>query len=203
MFKALISTSLLVFTSAALADQPNPNEVWVNAITSGGTGCPAGTMETYLSEDRQAFTLIFDAYVAEAGLGIPASSSRKFCNINLDLHIPHGWQYTVFKVDYYGFADIPAGGYGQQKSRYCFAGAASSQGVTLQTTIRGPYTNNYEAHDQLGITSLVWSPCGVSRALNIKSEAFVRTSGGRSALMTVDTIEGEFRQVYAVQWRRC
>ena len=188
-------------SSAAFADVPPSGAVYVNGISAGGSGCAQNTFSTYLSEDQQAFTLMFDAYTAVQSRGSNPMAARSFCNINLDLHIPHGWQFTIFKVDYRGYASIDAGLRGVVQSSYRFSGGPSTRNLTQ--TLVGPVSTDYLKSDTVGITSEVWSPCGISRALNIKSE--VRLEGNRNAsgLLTVDTIDGEFKQIYALKWRRC
>ena len=187
--------------TAMLAQAPNPNEVYIRNIVHAGTGCPAGTVAGNVAPYAQAFTLIFDQFLAEAGPGIPASRGRSFCQINLDLHIPQGWSYTLFRVDYRGFASLDSGTQGTQTASYYFQG--NSQTVNLRSVLRGYYNRDYTITDQLGIESLVWSPCGVDRSLNIKAGVAVQARGGNSALMTIDSVDGSFRQIYAFRWRRC
>lgn len=41
--------------ATATAVLPNPSQVYINAISYGGTGCPQGSVGTFLSADRQTF----------------------------------------------------------------------------------------------------------------------------------------------------
>lgn len=182
---------------------PDPDSIKIRGLTHGGSGCPGRSVASYLSDDAQAFTLIFDAFTVTAGPGINREENRKFCNVNLDLLVPAGWQYSIFKVDYYGFADLDRGAYGNLSSTYRFSGAVGRNSVTLHTNLYGDIVDNYEVHDDIGIETLVWSPCGVNRALNIKTEARVAASGRSNALLTVDSVDGEFVQIYAMKWQRC
>jgi hypothetical protein len=187
---------------AAYADGPNPDEVYVNNIVHGGTGCPNGTVASDISEDAKAFTLLFDNFVAEAGPGLPRSASRKFCQLTVNLHVPQGWSYTLFDVTYSGFASLDAGTTGTEKSTYYFEGSPS-ESVTLETTNSGPYNSDFQISDSLGLSELVWSPCGVNRALNVKSSIQVTAAPGQSALITIDSIDGELIHRYGISWRRC
>ncbi len=207
--KQWVYTSMIALamtsTTAWGYDGPNPSEVYVNGINTGGTGCRAGTVSTYLSEDAKAFTLMFDEFVAQSGPGIAPTESRKFCNVNLDLHIPHGWQFTVFKVDYIGYASLGRGDRAMLNSTYRISGATGrTSQVTFKSQLVGAMEDSYQISDDIGIVSDVWSPCGVSRAMNIKTETRLLPRTARSpALLTVDTIDGEFKTVYKLQWRRC
>lgn len=197
---AIFATSLSV---SAFAQAPNPDEVYVNNIIHAGTGCPIGTVATDISEDAKAFTILFDEYLVEAGPDVPRSEGRKFCQLTINLHVPQGWSYTIFDVDYAGYADLDRGTQGVQKSTYYFQGNGPRSGVTLRTKLRGPFNDDYEINDRLGISALVWSPCGVNRALNIKTSLMARARRGKSALMTLDSIDGEMIHRYGIQWRRC
>ncbi|MEZ4741625.1 MAG: DUF4360 domain-containing protein [Bdellovibrionota bacterium] len=202
-----VATSVLAGALSASAyafvDGPNPNEVYVNNIVHAGTGCPIGSVATDISEDAKAFTILFDEYVAEAGPGIERSAGRKFCQLTVNLHVPQGWSYTIFDVNYAGFADLDRGTYGIQKSTYYFQGNRASNGVTLSTRLRGPYSDDYEIRDSLGLDALIWSPCGVNRALNIKTSVMTQASRNQSALMTIDSIDGELIHRYGIKWKRC
>lgn len=42
---------------AAATIYPEPSEVYLNAIAYGGTGCPQGSIGSFISDDRQTFVL--------------------------------------------------------------------------------------------------------------------------------------------------
>jgi hypothetical protein len=188
--------------SVALAEVPNPNQVHINGIQHGGPGCKQGTVAAYLSEDAQAFTLMFDEYAASQSVGSSPAEARKFCNISVDLHIPQGFQYTIAKIDYRGYVSLDRGVKAQVSSQYRFSGNNASTPNLVQNFV-GPMDADYLKTDVLGITSVVWSPCGVSRALNIKSAVTLLGDRRKTGLITLDTIDGEFSVKYALQWRRC
>jgi hypothetical protein len=195
--------ALVGFSSVlALADGPDPREVYINNIVHAGSGCPANSVAGDISEDGKAFTLLFDTYAAEAGPGIARSENRKFCQLTVNLHVPQGWSYTLIDVSYKGFASLDRGTQGIQTSSYYFQGATGRQ-ATLSSTLRGSFSNDYQINDRLALDALVWSPCGVNRALNIKSAVQVRATGTQQALMTIDSIDGELSHIYGISWKRC
>lgn len=199
--KVLASVLFLGLPAITYGQGPNPDEVYINQITYGGTGCPAGSVAGNIAEDARAFTLLFDQYTAEAGPGILLVAGRKACQVTLDLHIPGGWQYTLFTVDTRGFLNLESGTSATQQNRYYFQGGLN--GPALVSNFYGPRVGDYMARDNVGITSLVWSPCGVNRALNVNTSVRVAAPWGRRALATVDSLDGEFKLRYWVQWRRC
>ena len=59
-FAALIGSTLASPVAAvvslaptATAITPNPSQVYINSISYGGTGCPQGSVGSFLSADRQ------------------------------------------------------------------------------------------------------------------------------------------------------
>jgi hypothetical protein len=71
MVKLLASLGLLAFVGSAVATPiaaaagtlaatatavlPNPTQVFINSISYGGTGCPQGTVGSFISADRQTY----------------------------------------------------------------------------------------------------------------------------------------------------
>ena len=195
----LTVVSLSSMTKAEIG--PDPRDVRINGISFAGSGCPAGSVSQNLSEDAKAFTLLFDSYVAEAGPGMPLSLSRKNCQIAVDLRFRQGWSYTIFTVDYRGYARLDPGTSGQQLSSYYFQGQTKTG--NLRSLFYGPTEKDYQIRDTLALDAMVWSPCGANRALNMNTQVRVAASGSKRALLTIDSIDGELKHIYGIKWRRC
>jgi len=105
-----------------LAAGPSGHEVQITGIAFAGSGCPAGSVSGQLSSDLTTLTLLYASFVAKSGKGIPSSSYRKNCQLNVKLKYPSGWQFSVFKADYRGYAQIPSGDTGTCKATYYFSG---------------------------------------------------------------------------------
>ena len=196
----LATAAIAIGLGTTALSQTAPDWVRFRSISYAGTGCPAGTVAKNIAPDRLAFTLLFDSYVAEAGPAIPFSQTRKNCQINLDLEFPAGWTYTVFAVDYRGFANLQAGVRGTQKSSYYFQGGT---GPSAQSTLYGPTQRDYFYRDVFAAQA--WSICRVFRSLNINSQVRVDNSfaPANSGVMTVDSIDGQVVHTYGITWRRC
>jgi hypothetical protein len=190
------------FASTA-AHAAAPDYVRVRSISYAGSGCRAGTVAENVSPDLQAFTLLFDSYIASAGPGISPLEKRKNCTLNIDLDFPQGWSFTIFTVDYRGYVSLERGVNGLQTSKYYFQGQPATG--TLSTPIAGPVDRDYQIRDTLGLSAEVWSPCGAQRALNINTDVRVDNTRNRRAtgLMTVDSIDGQLKLIYGIKWRRC
>jgi len=206
MLNRLLVTAFFAGTaSLSLAQSyPDPNQVFIRNITANGSGCPIGSVGSDISPDAKAFTLTFSDYQAEMGPGIPLSESRKNCQVSVAMNIPQGWSYTLLKVDYRGFATLDPGVIGQQRSTYYFQGASGrTNSGSLFTNMYGPYSKDFIVSDDIEIQDLVWSPCGVTRSLNINTEVRLQGPRGSRGYITQDSIDGELTQTYLISWRRC
>ncbi|KAF2262245.1 hypothetical protein CC78DRAFT_468268 [Lojkania enalia] len=183
-------------------DKPSGHEVEITAVTYGGTGCPDKTVQGLLSDDKTTITLSFDAYTVQSGPNIVATERRKFCQLQLKLKYPSGFQYSIFGADFRGYASLDAGVQGTAQSTYYFSGQ-QNQSVRA-TTFKGPYEGNYLKHDEVDAGSTVWSACGEQGMLNIKSEVRIVPFTSTSInLLTVDTVDAKFTQKYYMQWQKC
>jgi hypothetical protein len=204
MRRIAVGAWLLSSLSAMAEESPNPSQVYIRNITANGSGCPIGSVGSDISPDAKAFTLTFSEYAAEIGPGIPLSESRKNCQLGVAMNIPSGWSYTLLKVDYRGFAALDAGVVGQQRSTYYFQGASGrTNSGALFTNIYGPTSRDFTISDDVEIQDFVWSPCGVTRSLNINTEVRVSGRSGTRGYITQDSIDGELSHTYRIAWRRC
>ncbi len=204
MKRLAVGAWLLSSLSAMAQDGPDPRQVYIRNVMANGSGCPIGSVGSDISPDAKAFTLTFSEYAAEVGPGIPLSESRKNCQVTVAMNIPGGWSYTVLKVDYRGFAALDAGVVGQQRSTYYFQGASGrTNSGSLFTNIYGPTSRDFTISDNVEINDYVWSPCGVTRSLNINTEVRVQGRPGSRGYITQDSIDGELTQTYGIVWRRC
>jgi hypothetical protein len=103
-------------------DGPSGHEVEIKGVAFAGSGCPAGSVAGQLSSDLTTLTLLYDKFVAQAGPGITPTHHRRNCQLNVKLKYPQGWQFSIFKADYRGYANIPHGDKGTCKATYYFSG---------------------------------------------------------------------------------
>ena len=121
--------TLFILTLSALAastpipqDKPSGHEIEISGVTYGGTGCPDNTVQGLLTDDKSTITLSFDAYTVQSGPNIPATDRRRFCQLQLKLKYPSGFQYSIFGADYRGYASLEKGVTGTTQSTYYFSG---------------------------------------------------------------------------------
>lgn len=91
------SPTLFLCASLAVA-APAPQEeapghtMEFGSFSYGGSGCKDNTISHTLSEDGSLLHLNYDEMVAFSGPGFTIQDQRKFCNLNIELFVPHGWQ---------------------------------------------------------------------------------------------------------------
>ncbi len=182
---------------------PPPSQVYIASFTYGGTGCPQGSLGYSFNNDRTAFTLLFDQFVASSGPGTAFTQSRKNCQINMNVRLPQGYSYAISTIDYRGYVELDPRVNAVQTVTSYFQGDIRQS--TSSKSFYGPMAEDYVTRDALAIESIVWSPCGATANLNINAAVRVDNSRDRNArgLMTTDSVDGTFSQVFSLQWKRC
>jgi hypothetical protein len=181
---------------------PDPRQVYIQSVTYGGTGCPQGSVGNSIASDRSSLTLIFDRFVASVGPGVPITEARKNCQINLNLHIPQGWAFSIATFDYRGYVQLAAGQRATQKAIYYFQGETTQ--ASAEANFAGPVARDYLVRDTIPLNTVVWSDCGVVRPVNINAQVRIdNTNPQASGQITTDSIDGKVRHILGLQWRRC
>jgi hypothetical protein len=171
---------------------PDPSQVHIRSINEAGTGCPAGSVASNLAPDVTDVQFEFDSFVAQVGASL--LDQRKSCQITIDLAVPAGFTYAVDRVIAHGSVVLDG-----QDARAKLGTMVYFQGQQAEqiesSTFTGPASRDYETAFQEAVSSLVFSPCGAERALNLKLQLAVT---GKQALATLDEIEP-----IHLTWQRC
>jgi hypothetical protein len=184
-----------------------PGHVVPGKLSYGGNGCPAGTMRVAFAPDNLSFTMLFDSFIADTSDG--ARRDAMSCDALLPITIPEGQQMEITRVDYRGFANVPAKGKGVLRSVFNFAGrGANRDRISLRFRFDGPVSENYEiSSGDMGngraLPQTEVSPCGGEAHLRLHNEVKVTAPRGQQAQLTVDSIDGSSNAVYYVSWSAC
>ncbi|MFG2873807.1 DUF4360 domain-containing protein [Streptomyces sp. NPDC048337] len=199
----LLATALPTQHSPSAITDPPPDRIVIDVATVNGSGCPKDTAAVAVSQDNTAFTVTYSQYVAQVG-GAPPTAARRNCQLNLIVHVPHGFTYAIASADYRGYASLAPGASSTTKASYYFQG--SPQTAAREHTFNGPYDDNWQATDETDWAQWVWAPCGVQRNFNINTELRVRkgtSAPASSSYMTMDSTDGDISTVYHLAWREC
>ncbi|MCH0542962.1 DUF4360 domain-containing protein [Streptomyces sp. MUM 203J] len=207
---ALLAAALLSPTADAAPSDASgivapPDKIVIEVATVNGSGCPAGTAAVAVAPDNTAFTVTYSEYLAQVGLGSKPTDFRKNCQLNLIVHVPHGFTYAVASADYRGFAHLEKGASAIQKASYYFQGSPDTAAATHR--FYGALDDNWRVTDETEWGQLVWAPCGVKRNFNINTE--LRVSAGTSdprktnSFITMDSTDGDIKTIYNLAWKEC
>lgn len=194
----------MMFCLMASAESPDPTQVQIKRVTYAGPGCPSGSVSHLLAPDAKAFTLLFDSMIAEVGPNTPGGLAKNSCRVIVDLRFPQGWSYSIFSVDYRGFAALDPGVIATQKSSYWWQSQIGKL-ASFSSRFTGPFNDDYFRRDTLTFSDLTWSSCEKLRPLNIDTEVNVNNvqSPQSSGMITIDSMNGSVTHVYGIQWMRC
>ena len=181
-----------------------PSSFRILDIRTQGTGCNLGTVALNISSDRQAFTLSFSEFFAEITAGSGLTEAMSQCRVLFNTEQDAGWEYGVLGVNVRGAAFLDAGVRGRQVINF---GALNRDGRSV-LDLQGPVEQDYIHSDQASLQNVRWTGC--RRNDNRQKDFAVNTrlvlnssSPDAQGLMTVDSIDGEIKQIYDLVWRRC
>ncbi|TDD29270.1 DUF4360 domain-containing protein [Actinomadura sp. KC06] len=196
------SISPAAAASSRLLDR-GPDGVTIDIATVNGSGCPAGTTAVAISDDKEAFTVTYSDYMAQAGGSSKPTDGRKNCVISMKVHVPQGFTYAIAQTDYRGYAYLEKGASAVQKASYWFQGN-SPTGV-IQHNIPGAYDNNWQYTDRIPVDALVWKKCGEQRNFNINTEirATAGTDKTKTSFIAMDSTDGSIKTKYHFSWKTC
>jgi hypothetical protein len=181
---------------------PPEGAVTIDLVTVNGSGCPPGTAAVDVTAGNDAFVVIYDAYRAQVGVGALPTDFRENCQLNFVVRVPDGYSYAINGVEHRGHARLAAGASGLQRSNYYYAGQPTS--AFREHRFAGPFDDDWQTVDEFDPASLIFSPCGAVRNLNINTE--LRVNAGTSDRTTTNssmTMDSTTSSIYRFVWRTC
>ncbi|KAK6511085.1 hypothetical protein TWF481_000007 [Arthrobotrys musiformis] len=200
---SLLAVAALVmpsFAAPAVGIASVPSDVSIDKIIYGGTGCPRDSAYVNLGSDKQSFTAYFGRFTATIDTAAGSiKDARKFCQLNIAINVPAGWQFTVVQTSFTGYASLGPNIVATLKSSNYFAGSNDEQSYSIP--IYGPTTRDFSVRSTSIVGDGEWSPCGTQSLLNIKSE--LQLSGEGYGTIRETKATGNLSRIYALQWRTC
>ncbi|RFS81968.1 DUF4360 domain-containing protein [Actinomadura spongiicola] len=181
-----------------------PDGVGIEIASVNGSGCPIGTAAVALSESNDSFTVTYGDYLARVGGKSKVTDERKNCQINLRVHVPHGYQYAISSVDYRGYASLQEGARAFPRASYYFQGRM--EGRAWEVSLEGPFERSWHIRDLVNNTELMWSPCGEQRNFNINTQLLLdlgTSDKSEVSFISMDSTDGNLKTTYHYDWKRC
>ncbi|MFI7599949.1 DUF4360 domain-containing protein [Actinoplanes sp. NPDC049681] len=191
-----------VLAAVLLATGPATGTVTVETVKVNGSGCRPDTVAVALSQDKQAFTVLYSTYLAQAGAATKNKDERRTCSITVRLTVPPGVSYAIPSVDYRGFAHLEPGGSATLSGRYHFQGSGAPSS-TVHSFGSG-FDDDWLVTDVVG-TSPVYSPCGKDSKVDIDTElrALADRDDAPTSYITMDSTDGTVAATYHLAFRSC
>ncbi|MFI1988450.1 DUF4360 domain-containing protein [Actinoplanes sp. NPDC020271] len=177
----------------------------IGVVNANGSGCPDKTTRIAVSPDNTAFTITYSDYLAQVGPDASPLDFRKNCQLALDVKVPTGFTFAIASADYRGYASLARGARATESANYYFQGHATN--TRFEHNFTGPFSDDWQRRDEVGIASLSYLPCGERRYLNINTDLRVNrgTSDSRkdTSFISMDSTDAAINTVYHVAWRHC
>ena len=194
--------NVIVFASLSVSSLTFAQGLQLGYPSTGGNGCPQGTVSASLSPDSSELSILFDEFITEAGPAVGKRIDRKSCNISIPVSVPQGYSVSVIGVDYRGFVALP-----NRQTRATFSAEyffANSRGPRFVKSFYGEQFGDYFLENDLLVTAHVWSACGAQTNLRVNaSMALTNSSRFDDAMATVDSADISSGIIYQLQWKRC
>jgi hypothetical protein len=198
MLGALLSAHVVFAAAQASADEPG----YIAGLDFGGSGCAEGdgTVAQLTDLDGnglpEQLTILFAKdYTAARGPGIGFAEQRRNCNLLVYAHQPDGYQVGVASALHAGYAHLPEGTSGTQRTFFAFT--FYSDTVSRETNLTGAFEDRYQRQDGSAGAGLVWLPCGLDAPLNIRTDVYLQGESNLPATMSLDSLATN------LTWRRC
>jgi hypothetical protein len=160
-----------------------------------GAGCPQGSVSFLPTED--AFTLLFDSYLAERGPQVPVKERVKHCFIQVNVDVPAGFQAVVENIDYRGFTRL------ENKVQSYFISSFSFGTVQAGSSpvkyFRGPQGVDFFKRDLPYFTRA--GRCLTRQIIPLRIATFLGVSGSSKyqGVISLDSIDGVVAAKLSVQ----
>ena len=155
---------------------------YVTGVTANGTGCPAGSWKV----DGEG-NITFDEYEVSLAAGANGTQQTLHCQLAIQLAHQANASYAVESFGFSPYVFLEPGTSFTASARYYWQGNPVAANDTLRS-LQGPYDNDAVLSDDVSLQDRVWSPCGVSRDLNVSTMIHVAQTQARAAYAQVSTI---------------
>lgn len=181
-----------------------PGRVSTGPASHSGNGCPQGTMRVTFAPDLLSFTVLYDQFVAQISAGQRGNRDVMNCDALIPIQLPDGMRMEITRVDFRGFAGLPAGARGLLHSILNFRGrGGDGDRINLRYQFDGPSMDNYLISTDALNEASETSPCGGTTVLRVGTQLSIVSPKQQNATLTLDSVDASSHAIYYVNWRRC
>ncbi|KAJ2996668.1 hypothetical protein HDV02_006306 [Globomyces sp. JEL0801] len=170
---------------------PQGSATSIKKVTYIGSGCPSGSVEGSLAEDKSKFDLKFKNIMAMSGPNVPLVESQKSCDIAVDLQYPSGYSYAITSIDYKGNVNLPSGLIVAHSASLSFG---TESLMKSKAQLSGPIVTDYNLVDTMAQANYVWSRCESPSPNLIKSSVILEGNLSLPGRLTVNSKDGILTQ---------
>ena len=99
---------------------PNTSQIILGTYQYAGTGCSPHSGSVIMQKGDNKFVVDFPQLKVESGPTAKASDQIRDCTLTLNLEYPSGFQASIAKAEYQGYAILNRGAHGRSQSMYFF-----------------------------------------------------------------------------------
>lgn len=164
----------------------------------GGSGCPVGSAEIVVSEDRLVSQIYLDKMVAETGASVEKSVDKKRCTILLPVQSEPGFQYKVVFESTGGYALLGQGA--RATVSHALSIPNGLKGPSAELKLSGPAWDEFSLEKLVSDYDQIWSHCGVTQS-KVQISFVAEVIGGPDNPQSL--VQVNPTGMYRLKWRPC
>ncbi|MFI0487510.1 DUF4360 domain-containing protein [Actinomadura sp. 9N215] len=176
----------------------------VKIVAVHDSGCPVGTVWAAPLAGKDAFTVIYSDYLAQAGGWSDPLDARKKCQVVVQVSVPQDVTYAISSSEHRGFAQLESGANATLKVGSYFQG--QPPGGMVPYSMSGSYDDIWYHTYRRPMDQFVFKPCGEDPNVVLTTE--LRVDKGTSDPSKVSFIAMDYtgegpRTTYHLAWKSC
>lgn len=202
-WQTLLALAVFNVTNVAIAqeDLPDPSQAYVEAFSGAGSGCAPGTATAAMSSDKKSLTVQLAKFQLESGRQLGQTRKESSCFLQLRMHVPAGYAFSISSVDTKGNLTLDAKSRANVRTEFRWGHSPVGLTPMAQESSRSSQNQGYLIAMQDRTPAPTWSSCSsTSQAMTLRTTLAV---AGNNDYITVNPVDASLTQKYRINWRRC
>lgn len=179
------------------------SRITIGQVQYGGSGCPAGSVSSALSDDKRTLSILFSEYAVAAGGSVQQDQAD--CVLKIPFQVPTGIEARLVRLDYRGFVSLPEKAVGALRILYSINDQMLRRsGPRRRRAFVGPIEKDFMIVSAVGNDNHR-STCGRSFELGAHTNLIVASNQKKQdSMIAMDSIDTAERRVsFRMRWRPC